>query len=57
MLYYNSYADNLEDVLLKNDEKSKKNITSPEVLSKYEEAINKFLDNEYHIKNQQYNKL
>ncbi|MAC84777.1 MAG: hypothetical protein CL624_11660 [Arcobacter sp.] len=45
----------LEDALLKIDEKLKKNITSPEVLSKYEEAINKFLINEYNVKKEKIN--
>ena len=48
-------STDLEEALLKIDEKLKKNIISPEVLSKYEKAINKFLINEYNVKKEKIN--
>lgn len=48
-------SNDLEDALIKIDEKLKKNIISSEVYEKYEEAINKFLSNEYGLKKEKIN--
>lgn len=48
-------SNDLEDALIKIDEKLKKNIISSEVLAKYEEDINKFLSNEYNLKKEKIN--
>lgn len=48
-------SNDLEDALIKIDEKLKKNIISSEVLAKYEEDINKFLSNEFNIKKEKIN--
>lgn len=50
-------SNDLEDALIKIDEKLKKNIISSEVLAKYEEDINKFLSNEYNIKKEKINNI
>lgn len=48
-------SNDLEDALLKIDDKLKRNIISPDVLVKYENDINKFLSNEYNVKKDKIN--